>query len=112
MPVYEYHCPANGTTAQVFHGMNDRLSTWAELHAAAGLPAGDTPDDAPVERLLFASGVNTPQGDSSLKNLGFTKLVKRDTGVYENVTATSKEKRYMQSGDASSMPDFKSKITD
>jgi hypothetical protein len=112
MPIYEYYCPANDRQVEVLHPMSDRLTTWGQLCAAADLPLGETPADSPIERLLFPVGLNTPKTDSELKNLGFTKLVKRDTGVYENVTATNKESRYMKAGDASTVPDIKSKITD
>lgn len=112
MPVYEYYCPANDLHVEVVHSMKETLHTWGELCQVAGLDAGDAPPDSPVERLLFPVGVSTPQGDSSLKNLGFTKLVKRDTGVYENVTRSDKEARYMNAGDASTLPNLKGKISD
>lgn len=112
MPMYEYHCPANEQTIEVEHGMRTRLATWGELCAAAAIDPGPTPIDAPVERLIFPATVATPVGNSHLKNLGFTKLVRRDAGVYENVTATGSEKRYMTQGDASSLPDIKRKISD
>jgi hypothetical protein len=92
--------------------MNVRLQTWGEVCSALGIELGDTPADAPVEKLLFAPGISTPIGDSKLKELGFTKLVKRDHGVYENVTATGNESRYMRAGDKSTLPDLKRKITD
>jgi len=112
VPVYEYLCPANGISLQVFHSIYDKLQTWGELCACAKVEVGDTPADAPVERLVFAPGVNTPAGDSKLKEMGFTKLVKRDTGVYENVTASGSENRYMKAGDSSSMPHLHKKISD
>lgn len=112
MPIYEYYCETNGRQVEVVHGMKEALATWGELCRAAGIEPGDTPADAPVQRLLFAPGVNTPTGDSQLKNMGFTKLVKRDTGVYENVTRTGSEARYMNAGDSSTLPDLKGKITD
>jgi hypothetical protein len=112
MPVYEYFCPANGVTVEVLHGMNERVDTWADLCARAGLDPGTTPLEAPVERLLYAPGVATPVGDSKLKELGFTKLVKRDDGVYENVTATGTESRYMKAGDRSTLPHLHKKIRD
>lgn len=112
MPVYEYYCAENGRHIEVIHGMTEKLATWGELAAAAQIETGDTPADAPVERLLFPPGVATPAGDSKLKEMGFTKLVKRDTGVYENVTASSDESRYMKSGDPTSLPKFSKKITD
>ncbi len=112
MPVYEYLCPANGETVTVVHSMNERVSTWGELCALAGRDPGTTPANAPVEKLLFAPGICTPVGDSKLKELGFTKLVRRDHGVYENVTRTDKEARYMVAGNKSTLPDLKSRITD
>lgn len=92
--------------------MTESLANWGELCELARIEPGDTPPDAPVERLLFPVGVNTPQGNADLKNLGFTKLVKRDTGVYENVTRTGSEARYMNAGDNSTVPNLKGKITD
>ena len=65
-----------------------------------------------VRRLISLVSVNTPKGNSDLKNMGFTKLVKRDNGVYENVTATGKESRYWDAGKPETRPDLKSKISD
>ena len=65
-----------------------------------------------VRRLISLVSVNTPKGNSDLKNMGFTKLVKRDDGVYENMTRTGTEKRYMSPGDLASMPDFRKKLGD
>jgi len=112
MPVYEYYCAANDTHVEVTHPIAESISTWGELCRSADIDPGSTPADSPVERLLFPVGVSTPKTDSELKNMGFTKLVKRDTGVYENVTATDKEARYMKAGDKSTMPDLKSRVGD
>lgn len=112
MPVYEYVCAANGRIVEVFHPMSERIQTWGQLCALSGIDQGNTPAEAPVEKLLFAPGISTPVGDSKLKELGFTKLVRRDSGVYENVTATGNESRYMKAGDPSTMPNFKAKIGD
>lgn len=46
-----------------------------------------TPDDAPVELVIHPPALSFPKGDVALKNMGFTKLVRRESGVYENVTA-------------------------
>jgi hypothetical protein len=54
MPYYEYRCPSNGRTVEVRHGMHERLETWGEVAARAGLGLADTPADAMVERLLSA----------------------------------------------------------
>ena len=67
MPMYDYLCPANGRTVEVVHGMSVRLTTWGELCAHARLDAGDTPADAPVQRLVGGgSAVNAPVTPSKL----------------------------------------------
>lgn len=65
-----------------------------------------------IQRLISRVFVSTPVGNSKLKNMGFTKLVRRDSGVYENVTATGKESRYMEAGKPETMPDLSKKISD
>jgi len=86
MPAYVYLRKANGAAVEVFHSMAEDLETWGELCERAGCDPGDTPADAPVKRQIFAPAVQTVRGAAELKNLGFKKLVKRDKGVYENVT--------------------------
>jgi predicted nucleic acid-binding Zn ribbon protein len=66
----------------------------------------------PVHRLISRTFVSTPKTNSELKGMGFTKLVRRDKGVYENVTATNKESRYMLADKPETMPDLKRKISD
>ncbi|CAM2067391.1 Transcriptional regulator [Sulfidibacter corallicola] len=112
MPTYEYRCAENGVMLEVLHGMNHKVTRWGELCELAGVPTGETSPDAPVERLISAPGLAFPKTTSELKNMGFTKLVKRDTGVYENVTATDKEARYTVAGKPETMPDFKGRIGD
>jgi len=65
-----------------------------------------------IKRLISMVAINTPKTDSDLKNLGFTKLVRRDKGVYENVTATNNESRIWDAGKPATMPNLKSKIRD
>lgn len=67
---------------------------------------------APVDRLLFANRIATPHGPAYYKNIGFKKLVKRDDGVYENLTAQGDESRYMERGKADTLPDVGSVIPD
>ncbi len=112
MPFYDYYCAANQQTVEVQHSTTVTLKTWKDVCENADLPLGDTSPDSPVERLISAPQVKTTMGDSRLKELGFTKLVKRDQGVYENVTATGHEKKYVRADDPTSMPDFKKKIGD
>jgi hypothetical protein len=113
MPVYEYHCDANGKTIEVAHSMNANLSIWGEVCFVAQIPLGDTDPAAPVRRVMTSPPAgHVPVGNTTLKEKGFTKLVKRDDGVYENVTASGGESRYMKAGDASTLPHLKKKIGD
>ncbi|OKY73863.1 MAG: transcriptional regulator [Desulfobulbaceae bacterium DB1] len=66
----------------------------------------------PVKRLISLCAISTPKTNSDLKNLGFTKLVRRDNGVYENVTATGRESKIWDAGKPETMPDLRSKIRD
>lgn len=66
----------------------------------------------PVQRLMPRIYVNTPKTNSELKSLGFAKLVRRDEGVYENVTALDGESKVMEAGKPETMPDVKRRIRD
>lgn len=112
MPAYDYFCDANQQTVEVQHSMQVKLNTWGELCYAAQIPLGNTDPAAPVRKIIRAPHVATPVGNSRLKEKGFTKLVKRDDGVYENVTRTNSESRYFRHDDPGSMPDLKRKISD
>jgi len=113
MPSYDYFCDANGRTVEVSHPMDRELRIWGEVCYAARIPLGDTDPVAPVRRVITrapASVVRTSDGE--LRNAGFTKLVKRDQGVYENVTAIEGEQRYMRAGDDRSLPHIHRKVRD
>ena len=110
MPRYDYFCDANGQTVEVCHGIKIGLKTWGEVCYAAQVPLGQTDPTAPVRRLIRPVGISIPIGNSKLKEQGFTKLVKRDDGVYENVTAVDAERRYMKAGDQTSLPHLHKKI--
>lgn len=113
MPVYYYHCDANDRTVEVEHTINAKLGTWGEVCFVAQIPLGDTDPLEPVRRVIkSAPNVTVTVGNSELKSHGFTKLVKRDDGVYENVTAGEGEKRYMKRGDKDSLPHFHKKVRD
>lgn len=97
MPVYEYHCDANGLTVDVTHRMDAELSTWLEVCYVAQIPLGDTEPLSPVRRVYTqAPGIRVVKGNSELRELGFSKLVKREDGVYENVTARDDENRIVR----------------
>lgn len=57
MPTYDYHCEANGQIVEVRHRMSEHLATWGELCALAGIEPGQTPTDAPVEKLITGGQV-------------------------------------------------------
>ncbi len=64
MPKYDYRCEQNRQTIEVSHSMSDRVNTWGELCALAGIDAGDTPSDAPVHKIIsggyVATGASSP----------------------------------------------------
>ena len=113
MPRYDYYCEANGKTVEVVHPMDATLSMWGEVCFVAQIPLGDTDPEAPVRRVITAAPAgHVPVGNTTIKEKGFTKLVKRDEGVYENVTATDDEARYMKAGDPSTRPHIHKKVGD
>ena len=65
MPYYEYHCPSNGRTVEVRHGMSQMLRTWGEVADHAGTAPDDTARDAPVERVLSAPVPLTASGSEA-----------------------------------------------
>lgn len=113
MPVYEYFCKRNGRTIELTHPLDADLSIWGEVCYVAQIALGKTDPMAPVERVLTRAPSAVVQTfNSEYRNLGFTKLVKRDNGVYENVTAIDGEKRYMRADDPSSAPHINRKVGD
>ena len=113
MPVYEYFCESNGRTVELSHPLDAQLSIWGEVCYVAQISLDDTDPLAPVQRVLTrAPGTVVETFNSEYRNLGFTKLVKRDNGVYENVTALDSEKRYMRADDPSSVPHINRKVGD
>ncbi len=65
-----------------------------------------------VKKILSRVSISRPKSDSELRDLGFTKLVRRDDGVYENVTQRDGESRFMLRGKAETVPDVKKIIRD
>ncbi len=112
MPCYDYYCAANKRTVEVYHPMDVCLRTWGEVCYVAQIDPGETDCLSPVRKRIRAPWVHVPISNYRLKEHGFTKLVKRDDGVYENVTALDEESRYMVSGDPSTLPHLNKKIDD
>lgn len=104
MPVYEYEHIGEGCGI----GRGFEVEQPIKDEALTACPECGRP----VKRMISRVFVNTPKTDSELKSMGFTKLVKRDSGVYENVTALGKESRYMESDKPETMPDLKARGLD
>ncbi|MGB3532458.1 MAG: zinc ribbon domain-containing protein [Microcoleaceae cyanobacterium] len=86
MPIYDYFCPENNQTLEVMHPISRKVKTWGQLCQLANQDLGETPETATVRRLLSAPNLAIPTSDREYRDAGFTRLVKRDQGVYENVT--------------------------
>ena len=65
MPTYDYHCPENGQTIEVFHSMSTTLATWGDLCDAAEHDPGDTPRCTPIERQTGAGLMLGDAGDGA-----------------------------------------------
>jgi len=104
MPVYEYEhtgAPCEiGPAFEIRQSMKD-----APLTACPSC-------GGPVRKLISRVAVSMPKGNAQLKDLGFTKLVRRDDGVYENVTRREGESRYMLRGRPETLPDVKRIVRD
>jgi putative FmdB family regulatory protein len=85
MPIYEYEhlekpCKL-GSVFDIQQSMKDASLT--QCPCCKG----------PVRKIISRPNISTPKTNSELRDLGFTKLVKRDDGVYENVTARGGDHR-------------------
>jgi putative FmdB family regulatory protein len=104
MPVYEYEHQGEGCRL-------GKHFDWEQPISSARLEA--CPEcGAPIKRLISRTFLSSPKGDSELRDMGFTKLVKRETGVYENVTRRGNDARYMEAGKSDTLPDLKKTISD
>lgn len=104
MPTYDYeHTEKTCDIGRCFEFVQSMASDKLTICPACG---------EPVRRLISRVNISTPKGNSDLKNMGFTKLVRRDNGVYENVTATGNESRYFDASKPGSAPDLARKIRD
>jgi len=104
MPVYEYEHEDEGCgLGKVFElrqSISERgLERCPECHE-------------PVRKIISRINISTPKTNSELKDLGFTKLVKRDNGVYENVTAREGDSKYVHRDKPETIPDLKKTIKD
>jgi predicted nucleic acid-binding Zn ribbon protein len=109
MPIYEYeHREPDAGGAECGRGVQFEI----EQRISDGALERCPDCGRAVKRLISRTFVSTPKSDSDLKSMGFTKLVKRDQGVYENVTRSGTENRYMESGKPETLPHLNKKISD
>jgi len=66
----------------------------------------------PLRKLISRTNISITKSNAELRDLGFTKLVKRDDGVYENVTVRDGDSRYMERGKSDTIPNLKKTIKD
>ncbi len=66
----------------------------------------------PVKKLISMTSIKVPKSNAELRDLGFTKLVKRDDGIYENVTRREGDSRYMERDKPETMPNLRKTISD
>jgi len=104
MPVYEYeHLKTPCALGKVFdlkQSINDN-----QLNLCPNC-------SGPIQKLISRTNISCPKTNGELRDLGFTKLVKRDDGVYENVTARGGDSRYMVKGKPETIPDLSKTISD
>jgi putative FmdB family regulatory protein len=104
MPVYEYeHQEEPCTLGKVF----DYKQTISEKQLTRCPQCS-----GPVQKIISRINISCPKSNSELRDLGFTKLVKRDDGVYENMTARGGDSRYMVKGKPATIPDLSKTISE
>ncbi len=96
MPIYEYEHLAGGCEWGNVFEVTQSISEPAFTNCPCCR--------APVRKLISKTNINCPKTNTELKDLGFTKLVRRDDGVYENMTARNGDSRYMVQGRPETVP--------
>jgi putative FmdB family regulatory protein len=104
MPVYEY---------EHLEDPCDRGKVFETKQSINDAPIDRCPScQRPVRRIMSAPFISSSKTNSELRDLGFTKLVKRDDGVYENVTRRGSESRYMEHGRPETIPHLHKTISE
>ena len=104
MPIYEYEhidkpC-LRGKVLEVKQSIHDEALTICPNCAGS------------VRKLISRINISCPKSDRELRDHGFTKLVRRDDGVYENVTARDGESKVVLRDKPETLPDFKKTISE
>ncbi len=104
MPIYEYeHLKKPCKMGKIFDLRQSLTDDPAKTCPYCGKP---------VQKIVSKINISCPKSNRELRDLGFTKLVKRDDGVYENVTARDGDSRYMERGRPETIPDLTKTIGD
>ena len=104
MPVYEYeHQEGSCTLGKVF----DYKQTISEKQLSRCPHCS-----GPVHKIISRINISCPKTNSELRDLGFTKLVKRDDGVYENMTSRDGDSRYIVKGKPETIPNLGKTISE
>ncbi len=104
MPIYEYeHLKKPCNMGKIFDLQQSLSDDPIKICPQCG---------EPVQKIVSKINISCPKSNRELRDLGFTKLVKRDDGVYENVTARDGDSRYMERGRPETIPDLTKTIGD
>jgi len=104
MPIYEYeHLEDYCSLGKVF----DHSQSIKEESLTCCPNCGK-----PIRKLISLTNFSAPKTNSELRDLGFSKLVRRDDGVYENVTAREGESKTVLRDKPETFPNFQKTIGD
>jgi len=104
MPIYEYeHLKKPCNMGKIFDLQQSLSDDPIKICPQCG---------EPVQKIVPKINISCPKSNRELRDLGFTKLVKRDDGVYENVTARDGDSRYMERGRPETIPKLSKTISD
>lgn len=107
-PVYSYHHLDQEKAAGCPAGIE---FDWEQ--PARDLPLSRCPHcGGPVERALCPAGIRSKKFNCELRDLGFTKLVRVDNGIFENVTRRHGEEKYIDRRRPETFPDLSKTVKD
>jgi predicted nucleic acid-binding Zn ribbon protein len=108
-PVYSYrHGPAGSAGPPCPAG--DEFD-WTQ--PAVDWPLTSCPHcGGPVERQIEAAAIRPRKFDCELKDLGFTKLVRVDDGIFENVTRRPGDAKYIDRRRPETFPGLEKTVKD
>lgn len=95
MPVYTYRVVGDDHRFEITHSMSEEPQTWGDLCKLSDLEVARYDSASRVERLIVPVAARVSQFTSDLKNGGFRRLERRDSGVYEDVTAPKGPERFL-----------------